>query len=517
VGTVIGWLAVLVVQTITAVLAFRLDREALRPLWALPLQQFVYRQVMYLVLLRDRRDRPAAALAEVAPLRRGCPNARRIVRNAVGYSSRVASSGDLLGGRYRLDDPIAAGGMGHVWRATDTVLGRDVAVKMLHARRAGDPQFQVRFRHEARTMAALHHPGVVGVYDYGEIGDGEGAYLVMAHVDGQPLDERIAATGRLDPAETMSIIAQAARALHAAHTAGIIHRDVKPGNLIVKPDGTVVLVDFGVARSTESTDLTGVDEVVGTALYIAPEQVSKQTIGPATDIYALGAVAYQCLAGHPPFPGDNPVSVAMSHLNDDPPPLPADVPTPVRDLVATAMAKDPANRFAAAAAMAAAAERAAGHDGVAPAPATAPAVAPTEVIAPRRSRRRAAIGWAAAALVALTALGVVLAVANPTGFGPKPGNPPASTQIMPGSAGAPQVEASNRASPGGSRVSAATPTGNGAGPGGGTPVPGTGPTTPANPTTGPTQSATSNPTTSSPTPGGSTGQQAPTPPPSAPA
>ncbi|BAL91474.1 putative serine/threonine protein kinase [Actinoplanes missouriensis 431] len=264
--------------------------------------------------------------------------------------------GELLGGRYRLDDRIAAGGMGDVWRATDTVLDRPVAVKTLLAGYAGDESFRSRFHHEARAMAALRHAGVVPVYDFGDTGDG--AYLVMARVDGQPLDRRIAERGALSPAETMSIVAQAARALAAAHDTGIVHRDVKPGNLIIEPDGTVVLVDFGVARSAQSVTLTGAREVVGTALYIAPEQVSKQATGPAADVYALGVVAYHCLAGHPPFLGDNPLAVALQHVTDEPPPLPAGVPAPVRDLIATALAKDPAARFPSAAAMADAADRA---------------------------------------------------------------------------------------------------------------------------------------------------------------
>ncbi|MEU4240179.1 serine/threonine-protein kinase [Actinoplanes sp. NPDC026619] len=264
--------------------------------------------------------------------------------------------GEILGDRYRLDDRIAAGGMGEVWQATDTVLGRDVAVKTLHAGRAGDPGFQTRFRHEARAMAVLHHPGVADVYDYGQ--SGPDAYIVMARVNGQALNERIAERGRLSPAETMSIVAQAGRALEAAHQAGIVHRDVKPGNLIIQPDGTVVLVDFGVARSAESAALTGAKEVVGTALYIAPEQVSKEATGPSADVYALGVVAYHCLAGHPPFMGDTPIAVAIQHVNEEPPALPADVPPAVADLVMTAMAKDPADRFSSASAMADAAEQA---------------------------------------------------------------------------------------------------------------------------------------------------------------
>ncbi|WP_433361969.1 protein kinase domain-containing protein [Actinoplanes sp. CA-142083] len=262
--------------------------------------------------------------------------------------------GEVLGDRYRLDDRIAAGGMGEVWQATDTVLGRDVAVKTLHAGRAEDPGFQTRFKHEARAMAVLHHPGVADVYDYGQ--SGPDAYIVMARVEGEALNQRIATRGRLTTAETMSIVAQAGRALEAAHQAGIVHRDVKPGNLIIKPDGTVVLVDFGVARSAESAALTGAKEVVGTALYIAPEQVSKETTGPSADVYALGCVAYHCLTGHPPFMGDNPIQIALHHLKEEPPPLPREVPEPVRIVVETAMAKDPAARFSSAAAMADAAE-----------------------------------------------------------------------------------------------------------------------------------------------------------------
>ncbi|GIF03488.1 serine/threonine-protein kinase [Actinoplanes siamensis] len=265
--------------------------------------------------------------------------------------------GELLGGRYRLDDRIAAGGMGEVWAATDTVLSRPVAVKTLLGGRGTDPGFLRRFRHEARAMAALRHPGVVAVYDFGDTEDG--AYLVMARVDGQPLNRVLADRGQLSVAETMSVVAQAGRALQAAHDAGIVHRDVKPGNLIIEPDGTVVLVDFGVARSANSVTLTGAREVVGTALYIAPEQVSKRTTGPAADIYALGGVAYHCLTGRPPFLGDNPLAVALQHVTDEPPPLSRDVPRPVRDLIGIALAKEPAERFPSAAAMAAAAEAAA--------------------------------------------------------------------------------------------------------------------------------------------------------------
>lgn len=263
--------------------------------------------------------------------------------------------GDLVGARYRLTERIAAGGMGEVWRAVDQTLKRDVAVKVLHGRAVTQASAGERFRREARAMAALRHPGVAEVYDYGETGlPGEPgtAYLVMAYVRGQPLSARIAEAGRLGTAETMSIVAQTARALQAAHEVGVVHRDVKPGNLVIEPDGHVVLVDFGIALSADAAELTAANQVMGTALYMAPEQLAKTGVSPAVDIYALGAVAYHCLAGHPPFPGDNPIAVALRRLDEEPPPLPDDVPAAVGDLVVTAMAREPERRFPTAAAMA---------------------------------------------------------------------------------------------------------------------------------------------------------------------
>ena len=270
----------------------------------------------------------------------------------------MLSSGHLLDNRYRLDERIASGGMGDVWRGTDVVLGRTVAVKVLRPAMLADPEFAARFYGEARMMAAFRHPGVVEVYDYASAGDTRDdtcAYLVMAYVEGEPLSTRLKEAGRLSVGETMSIVAQTADALQAAHANGTIHRDVKPGNLIVKPNGAVVLVDFGVARSNAVTSMTGVNSIVGTALYMAPEQVAKGRVTPATDIYALGAVAYHCLAGRPPFDGDNALQVALRHLEDEPDPLPDDVPPPVRALVGRAMAKNPADRYESAADLAEAA------------------------------------------------------------------------------------------------------------------------------------------------------------------
>jgi serine/threonine-protein kinase len=254
--------------------------------------------------------------------------------------------------------------MGDVWRGTDVVLGRTIAVKVLRSAMLTDPEFAARFYGEARMMAAFRHPGVVEVYDYsaGDRNDEDNcAYLVMAYVDGEPLSARLKEQGRLGVAETMSIVSQAADALHAAHENGTVHRDVKPGNLIVKPNGTVILVDFGVARSAAVTSVTGLNAIVGTALYMAPEQVAKGNVTPATDVYALGAVAYHCLAGNPPFDGDNALQVALRHLEDDPEPLPeTTVPPAVRELISRAMAKQPEDRFATAAEFAQAALAAAG-------------------------------------------------------------------------------------------------------------------------------------------------------------
>ncbi|MEU7618919.1 serine/threonine-protein kinase [Micromonospora rifamycinica] len=340
----------------------------------------------------------------------------------------MLSSEVVLSGRYRLDERVATGGMGDVWRATDLVLGRQVAVKVLLPALVSDPDFIARFRSEARIMAALRNPGIVQVFDCGEdrLADGTRAdYLVMEFVEGEPLSRRIESAGHLDVTETMSIVAQVAQALHAAHAGGIVHRDVKPSNLLVQEDGTVVLVDFGVARSTNVTSITSTNAVPGTALYMAPEQASGRPVSAATDIYALGAVAHCCLTGQPPFTGDNPLQVAVRHLDDEPPELPADIPGPVRALVARALAKDPADRFATGAEMAAAA-RAATGDGTAAltalvtpplrdpsganGPRVGPSRAPTTVVGPgsRRNRRGSLVGALAAVLVALTALGAAL-------------------------------------------------------------------------------------------------------------
>lgn len=262
----------------------------------------------------------------------------------------MLSTGVKLGNRYRLDERIASGGMGDVWRGTDEVLGRTVAVKSLLPALLDDPDFAERFRGEARTMATINHPGVVDIYDFGS--DQQIAFLVMEHVEGEALLATLNRVGRLTSARTMALVAQAADALHAAHLEGIVHRDVKPGNLLVRPNGTLVLTDFGIARSDLVAQLTAAGSVLGTASYISPEQATGAVATPASDVYALGVVAYQCLSGRRPFAGDNPLEIALQHVRDTPRALPADIPPQVRAVVERAMAKDPADRWPSAAALA---------------------------------------------------------------------------------------------------------------------------------------------------------------------
>ncbi|MCU7728194.1 protein kinase [Actinoplanes sp. KI2] len=269
----------------------------------------------------------------------------------------MISPGVTLGGRYRLDERIAGGGMGDVWRGTDEVLGRTVAVKILLPALLDEPGFAERFRGEARTMATINHPGVVDVYDYGS--DQQLAFLVMEYVEGDALSRTLSRVGRLTPARTMALVAQAADALQAAHANGIVHRDVKPGNLLVRPNGTLVLTDFGIARSALVGQLTVAGSVLGTASYISPEQASGEGATPASDVYALGVVAYQCLSGHRPFDGATPIEIAMKHVRETPRPLPADIPPPVRAIVDRALAKNPGERWPSASAMAAVARQAA--------------------------------------------------------------------------------------------------------------------------------------------------------------
>ena len=256
----------------------------------------------------------------------------------------------LLAGRYRLTDRIAAGGMGEVWRAEDVLLNRAVAVKLLPTGRAGDDTVLARFRAEARYAASLSHPGIARVYDYGESAEFGGAYLIMELVRGEPLSAILARAGRLSPDATMDIVGQAARALDAAHQAGIVHRDIKPGSLLIAAGGITKITDFGIATAmqAQAAHLTETGMVMGTAMYVSPEQATGAPVGPASDVYSLGVVAYECLAGHPPFRASEPLAIAYAHKHAPVPALPPEVPHPVSDLVYDMLAKTPEGRPASA-------------------------------------------------------------------------------------------------------------------------------------------------------------------------
>jgi eukaryotic-like serine/threonine-protein kinase len=252
----------------------------------------------------------------------------------------------VLDGRYELVELIATGGMGEVWRGIDQILGRPVAIKMLAAMHADDEQFRARFRAEARYASSLSHPGITRVFDYGERSPLGGPYLVMELVDGQPLSEILERYGRLDPYVVLDIVAQAARALDIAHQAGIVHRDIKPGNLLIMADGTTKITDFGIAKanSLQAMNLTATGIVMGTALYVSPEQATGSPLTGSSDVYSLGVVAYECLSGQPPFMADQPLAIAIMHKHEPVPALPPDVPRPVADLVYTMLAKAPDGR-----------------------------------------------------------------------------------------------------------------------------------------------------------------------------
>jgi len=262
------------------------------------------------------------------------------------------ATGTVLNERYTLTGRIAAGGMGEVWAATDTVLGRTVAVKLLDPALSQQPGFLDRFRAEARYAAGLHHPNITTVFDYGE--DDGSAYLVMELVAGQPLSQMIAERAPLSARTTASILSQAATALEAAHQGGVIHRDVKPANILVTPDGTAKLTDFGISRLAETSPLTQTGQVIGTAQYLAPELVTGQGASASSDIYALGAVGHEMLTGRRPFDGDTVMATAFAQVNQPPPPLPDTVPVGLRTVIDAALSKVPGDRPASAAAMAAA-------------------------------------------------------------------------------------------------------------------------------------------------------------------
>ena len=322
--------------------------------------------------------------------------------------------------RYRLEQRLAVGGMGTVYEATDERLNRRVAVKLLKEELVDDPRFVERFRREARAVAALSHPNIASVFDYGA--DDGRDFIVMELIEGRDLAELLR-SGPLPPDRAAGIAAQSCDALAHAHASGIVHRDVKPANIIVSVNDRVKVTDFGIARAIGETTLTAAGSVLGTANYLAPEQASGESVGPAADQYAMGVVLFEMLTGQVPFSGTSPIGIAMRHVSDvipAPSSIVREVPATLDEITARATAKDPSERYSEISGMASAlragfptGSRAEGAGAAAPGvAATAPLADPsgTRVMRPAGgwSPRRAGRGaLAALVILALLVLGLV--------------------------------------------------------------------------------------------------------------
>ena len=252
----------------------------------------------------------------------------------------------LLAGRYRTERVLATGGMGEVWLATDETLGREVAVKLLHADVARDKVFAARFREEARHLARISHPAIVAVYDFGE--DDRDPYLVMEYVAGRTLAQLLRDEGAQSAGFVRDFLGQCADALAVAHAAGIVHRDIKPSNILVTADGHPKLTDFGIARMLTGSGLTRTGEVLGTPQYLSPEQAAGGAADARSDIYALALVGFEMLTGTRAFDRSTPVETALAQLNDPPPHLPPDTPEDLAMVIGSCLAKDPGRRPASA-------------------------------------------------------------------------------------------------------------------------------------------------------------------------
>nr|WP_225443570.1 protein kinase [Lolliginicoccus lacisalsi] len=258
-------------------------------------------------------------------------------------------NGSIIADRFRLQRFIASGGMGEDWEARDTRLDRRVGVKILKPELSSSDEFLSRFRTEARTTAQLHHPSIASIFDYGEsTDDATGAplaYLVMEFVNGEPLNKVLSRMGSIPLPLALDMLEQTGRALQVAHDAGLVHRDVKPGNILITPDGQVKITDFGIAKAVDAAPITRTGHVMGTAQYISPEQASGQPATAASDVYSLGIVGYEALTGTRPFTGEGALTVAMKHIHETPPPLPTDIPPEARTVIEAALSKDPRARY----------------------------------------------------------------------------------------------------------------------------------------------------------------------------
>jgi len=257
----------------------------------------------------------------------------------------VSTSGSILDGRYQVGAIIAHGGMSTVYRGVDLRLGRSVAIKVMKPSFASDPSFLSRFEREARTVAKLTHRGVVAVYDQGR--DGDVVFLVMELIDGGTLRDLISQSGPLPVAVTLSIMEPLLAALGAAHAAGLVHRDVKPENVLISAQGEVKVADFGLVRAISSMTIATGEMILGTVAYLSPEQVSTGAADARSDVYSAGIVAFEMLTGHPPYFGDNALSVAYQHVNSDVPPVTDQapgVPVELDDLILAATRRDPMSR-----------------------------------------------------------------------------------------------------------------------------------------------------------------------------
>jgi serine/threonine-protein kinase len=323
----------------------------------------------------------------------------------------------LLGGRYRVEDELGRGGMAKVFKGTDEVLGRPVAIKVLAPQLADDESFVARFRREAQAAARLNHSNLVGVYDTGE--DDGIKYIVMEYVEGKTLAAYLAGGGRIMPDRAMEIAEGVCSALAVAHAAGIVHRDIKPGNIMVTPRGEVKVTDFGIARvSTTGDTVAQTVAVLGTASYLSPEQAQGQAVDGRSDIYSLGCVLYEMLAGRPPFAGDSPVTVASKQVLETPQPpskLNPDVSTELDAVILKTLAKNPANRYQTADELRADLERARRGEPVIATPLLAeaaatqamPPAAQTTAVLPPTQPTGGGRRWWVGVLVAVLILGVL--------------------------------------------------------------------------------------------------------------